>query len=138
MTCFILYQESFVFKDFQCFYAKQYFVCSRLLSFIYSELKANYISCISVYFYTYKHLQHPITSALYTTYHRRIMPIRMHSRLVFEFPPILGTNTFNSLFHLFNIQRFRQMSVHTHGNALFSIFLECICCHSYNRYCFCI
>ena len=58
--------------------------------------------------------------------------------LFIYFLPILGTNTFNSLFHLFNIQRFRQMSVHTHGNALFSIFLECICCHSYNRYCFCI
>ena len=36
-----------------------------------------YISCITVYFYTYNHLHHPITSALYTTYHRRIMPIRM-------------------------------------------------------------
>ena len=42
---------------------------------IETELKANYISCITVYFYTYKHLHHPITSALYTTYHRRIMPI---------------------------------------------------------------
>lgn len=52
---------------------------------IETELKANYISCITVYFYTYKHLHHPITSALYTTYHRKIMPIRMHSRLVFDF-----------------------------------------------------
>ena len=50
-----------------------------------TELKANDISCITVYFYTYKYLHHPITSALYTTYHRRIMPIRMHSRLVFDF-----------------------------------------------------
>ena len=46
--------------------------------------------------------------------------------LFIYFLPILGTNIFNSIFHLFNIQRFCQMSVHTHGNTLFSIFLECI------------
>ena len=56
-----------------------------LRRFIYSELSANYISYITVYSYTYKHLHHPITSALYTPYHRRIMPIRMHSRLVIDF-----------------------------------------------------
>ena len=52
---------------------------------IETELKANDISCITVYFYTYRHLHHPITSALYTTYYRRITPIHMHSRLVFDF-----------------------------------------------------
>ena len=62
-----------------CIIDNQYF-----LSFIHIFCFL-YISCITVYFYTYKHLHHPITSALYTTYHRRIMPIRMHSRLVFDF-----------------------------------------------------
>ena len=58
---------------------------THLRRFIYAELKAYYISCIIVYFYTYKHLHYPIASALYTPYHRRIMPIRTHSRLVFDF-----------------------------------------------------
>ena len=35
---------------------------------IETELKANDISCITVYFYTYRHLHHPITSALSVSY----------------------------------------------------------------------
>ena len=33
-TCFIIYQEPFVYKDFQHFHTKQYFVWLRLFSFI--------------------------------------------------------------------------------------------------------
>ena len=80
---FVILSHNNIVKTLLVFPTEPYRLYLR--RFIYSELSANYISYITVYSYTYKHLHHPITSALYTPYHQRIMPIRMHSRLVIDF-----------------------------------------------------